>query len=321
MALFDNLKPFRERNHTTIGVIGIVAIIAMMVGAFRADRLPIIGAGDVYKADFTEVGQLHEGSEVRVAGVTVGKVREIELVNGKAQVTFKIDKGTPLGRATGAEIKTRTLLGAQYLGLHPAGAGDLEKGSVIPASRTIAPYNIVDAFSDLSSTTDEIDLQQVSEALTALSDIATETPEEFRGAIRGVSDLSANLAERDEQINTLLVNLRRVSVVLNDQGPDLVKLFEDSAELFDAIADRRQTVHRLLVNTEAVSTALVKFVKATEGDLKPVLQKLEIVTDMLRRNEASIDEALRLYPGFAHGFANTLAVGPWWDIFVKVGGA
>jgi phospholipid/cholesterol/gamma-HCH transport system substrate-binding protein len=78
-------------------------------------------------------------------------------------------------------------------------------------------------------------------------------------------------------------------------------------------------VHRLLVNTEEVSQALVKFVHATEDDLAPVLRKLEIVTDMLRRNEASIDEALRLYPGFAHGFANTLAIGPWWDIFVKVG--
>lgn len=321
MGLFDNLKPFRERNHTTIGFVGIALVVAMMVGAFRADRLPIVGAGDVYMADFTEVGQLHPGSEVRVAGVTVGKVRDIELVNGKARVTFKIDKGTPLGSSTGAEVKTRTLLGAQYLGLHPAGSGELTKGGVIPASRTIAPYNIVDAFSDLSRTTDEIDLPQVSEALTALADIAAESPKEFRGAIKGVSDLSANLAARDEQINTLLVNLRRVSKVLNDEGPDLVRLFEDASELFDAIAERRQTVHRLLVNTEAVSAALIEFVHATEDELAPVLRKLELVTDMLRRNEASLDEALRIYPNFAHGFANTLAVGPWWDIFVKVGGA
>jgi len=319
--MFDNMKPFRERNHTTIGFIGMAVVLVMMIGAFRADRLPIIGAGDVYKADFAEIGQLHTGSEVRVAGVTVGKVRKIELVGGKAQITFKIDKGTELGNATGAEIKTRTLLGAQYLGLHPAGSGELEKGSVIPVSRTISPYNIVDAFQDLSKTTDEINLDQVSEALTALADIAAETPEEFRGAIKGVSDLSANLAARDEQINTLLENLRRVSKVLNDQGPNLVKLFEDASKLFDAIADRRNTVHRLLVNTEAISTELVKLVRATKADLKPVLQKLEIVTDMLRRNEASIDETLRIYPIFIHGFADTLAVGPWWDIFIKVGGA
>lgn len=321
MGLVDNIKPFRERNHTTIGFVGIAVILALMVAAFRADRLPIIGAGDTYKADFTEVGGLHVGNEVRVAGITVGKVKDIEIVGDKAQVTFKLDKGTDLGADTGAEIKVRTLLGANYLGLTPAGSGQLAKGSVIPASRTVAPYNIVDAFSELSRTTDEIDLDQVAKALNSLADIAQDTPAEFRGALKGVSDLSVNLAARDDQINTLLVNLRRVSTVLNKQGPNLVKLFKDSSELFDAIAERRDTVHKLLVSTQTISNELVKFIDASKADLKPVLAKLQVITDMLRRNEASIDEALRVYPNFAHGFTDTLSIGPWWDIFVKVGGA
>src|SRR5436190_9519714 len=109
MALFDNFKPFRERNQTTIGFVGIAVILALMVAAFRADRLPIIGAGDTYKANFAEVGGLHVGNEVRVAGVTVGKVKAIELAGNNAQITFKIDKGTDLGSQTGAEIKVRTL--------------------------------------------------------------------------------------------------------------------------------------------------------------------------------------------------------------------
>ena len=41
---------------------------------------------------------------------------------------------------------------------------------------------------------------------------------------------------------------------------------------------------------------------------------------MLRRNEASLDEALRIVPGFAHALGNSLAVGPWWDVYIKVGG-
>lgn len=317
MALFS--KPFRERNQTIIGFVGIAVILALMIGAFRADRLPIIGAGDTYKANFADVGGLRTGNEVRVAGVTVGKVKDIELVRDNAQVTFKLDKGTELGAETAAEIKVRTLLGAEYLALLPAGSGQLAKGSVIPRSRTTAPYNIVDAFSELSATTDEIDLDQVSEALTALADIAEATPTEFRGAIKGVSELSVNLAARDEQINTLLQNLRRVSKVLNDQGPDLVALFQDASELFDAISERRDTVHELLVSTQELSATLIKFIDATEAELKPVLDKLQRVTDMLRRNEASLDEALRIYPGWIHSLGNSLAVGPWWDIFVKVG--
>jgi len=315
------MTPFRERNQTVIGAIGIVVILAMMVGAFKADQLPIIGAGDIYYADFSEVGGLHPGNEVRVAGVSVGKVEDIKLEGAHAKVTFKLDKGTDLGNDTSAQIKVRTLLGANYLGLVPAGTGELAKGTHIPDSRTEEPYDIVDAFSELSTTTDQIDLTQVSDALNALADISTKTPVEFRGAIRGVSDLSANLAARDAQINTLLSNLRRVSKVLNDEGPDLTKLFKDAAVLFDAISDRRKTVHRLLVSTEAISKALVDFIDASRADLKPVLNQLEKVTDMLRRNESSLDEALRIGPGYVHPLANSLAIGPWWDIYAKVGGA
>src|SRR5918993_5627152 len=218
------MTPFRERNQTMIGAIGIVVILVMMVAAFRADKLPIIGAGDIYYANFSEVGGLHAGNEVRVAGVPVGNVDELELEGDHVKVTFKLDKGTELGSSTAAEIKVRTLLGATYLGLVPAGSGELATGAHIPNSRPLEPYDVVQAFQELSVTTDQIDLQQVSKALNALADIAAETPEEFRGAIRGVSDLSANLAARDDQLNTLLVNLQRVSKVLNDEGPDLTRL-------------------------------------------------------------------------------------------------
>ena len=59
----------------------------------------------------------------------------------------------------------------------------------------------------------------------------------------------------------------------------------------------------------------------TRADIKPVLAQLDRVTDMLRRNESSLDEALRLAPNWAHTLGNTLAIGPWWDVFIKVGGA
>jgi phospholipid/cholesterol/gamma-HCH transport system substrate-binding protein len=310
------MKPFRERNTVIIGLIGLTLIAGMMLGAFRADRLPIIGAGDVYHAEFAEIGSLKTGNEVRVAGVSVGKVQDIALDGNKVKVTFKIDKGTKFGTQTGADIRIRTLLGAEFLALTPEGGGQLEKGSTIPLARTVAPYDVVQAFSDLSRTTDQLDVPQLSEALTTLGDISAQTPEEFRGAIKGVSDLSVNLAARDEQINTLLVNLKKVSGVLNSRNDQLVTLFKDADTLFQAISARRDSIHRLLVSTQQISTQLRGLVKDTKSDLLPALQQLDKVTDMLRKNEASIDEALRVYPGFTTVFANALGTGPWFDTYL-----
>jgi phospholipid/cholesterol/gamma-HCH transport system substrate-binding protein len=310
------MKPFRERNPVIIGVVGISVIALMMLGAFRADRLPIIGSGDTYSADFAEIGALKTGNEVRVAGVSVGKVKAIELKGNKVRVTFKIDKGTEFGTETGADIRVRTLLGAEFLALTPKGAGQLPKGSIIPVERTIAPYDVVQAFSDLSRTTDRIDVPQLSKALDTLADVSASTPEEFRGAIKGVSDLSRNLAARDDEINTLLTSLKKVSGVLNSRNDELVTLFKDSDVLFRAISERRDSIHRLLVSTQSISTELRGLVKDTRANLKPALNQLDVVTTMLRRNEASLDEALRTYPAFTRVFANALGTGPWFDTYL-----
>lgn len=310
------MKPFRERNPVVIGFIGLAAIALMMVGAFRADRLPIIGGGDTYHAEFAEIGGLKAGNEVRIAGVPVGKVKSIELAGNKVDVTFKIDKGTQFGPQTGAEIRLRTLLGAQFLALTPKGSGQLQHGATIPLNRTVAPYDVVQAFSDLSRTTDQINIPVLAEALDSLSEISNQTPEEFQGAIRGVSDLSRNLAARDSEINTLLRNLKKVSGVLNSRNDELVTLFKDSDTLFSAISARRDSIHRLLVSTQSISSQLRGLVKDTRANLAPALDQLDTVTSMLRKNEASLDEALRVYPAFTRVFANSLGTGPWFDTYL-----
>ena len=256
------MKPFRERNLVTIGLIGFVAIALLMLAAFRADRLPIIGAGDTYKAQFAEIGGLKEGNEVRVAGVAVGNVGGIELKGDHVDVTFKLDKGTELGRDTGAAIKVRTLLGAEFLALMPVGLRRAEEGC--RRSRSHAPCRRTTWWRRSPTSAPpptQLDIDEVSKALDALAKIAARTPKEFRGAIKGVSDLSANLAARDQQINTLLVNLKKVSAVLNATGPDLERLFKDATVLFDAISARRAAVHRLLVSTTAISRELRALVK------------------------------------------------------------
>ena len=97
-----------------------------------------------------------------------------------------------------------------FLSLEPAGAGQLEEDDEIPVERTSSPYDVVEAFSGLAETSEEIDTDQLAESLTTLADLTRNTPEEFRAALDGVSRLSANVAAKDEQINELLGNLERV---------------------------------------------------------------------------------------------------------------
>lgn len=305
------MKPFRERNPVVIGLLGFAVIAAMLVAAFRADRLPLIGGGDTYYAEFAEAGGLRTGNEVRVAGVSVGKVTGIELDGDKVVVEMLIDTDVDFGRDTGARIQVRTMLGAMYVAIDPAGPGALAAGDTIPVSRTEAPYDVVQAFSDLSDTTSQIDQQNLAEALDEIAILSGEIPDEFADALSGLSRVSSTLSARDQEITDLLQGLERAMVVLNDNDEQLETIFTDADSLFRAVADRRDSISALLQGTQTLSLELTALIDDNEEQLRPMLEQLEEITDMLVRIESSLDEAFRLAGPFARVFANNLGVGPW----------
>ena len=309
--------PFRERTPVIVGAGSLAVIAVMILAAFRAQDLPLIGGGDTYYAAFSESGGLKANDEVRIAGVRVGKVESVELEGDHVKVTFRVDSGADFGDETHAAIKVKTLLGAMYLSLEPSGSGQLAEGTEIPVDRTSSPYDVVDAFSGLGETSEEIDTDQLAKSLTTLADLTRNTPEEFRHALDGVSRLSSNIAARDDQINSLLKNLKRVSSVLDDRDQDIIGLMKDSDVLFRALVERRQAVHNLLVSTSTLSKELTALVKQSRADLKPALTHLESVVAVLNKNEDNLDNSLRLMAPFYRVFANTLGDGPWFDTYIQ----
>ncbi|HET8663795.1 MAG TPA: MCE family protein [Nocardioides sp.] len=309
--------PFRERNPVVIGAISLAVVVGLVLLAFNADKLPLIGGGPTYYADFSEAGGLKPNDEVRIAGVRVGKVDSVSLDGDHVKVAFRIDSGADFGPDTRAAIKVKTLLGAMYLALEPAGSGQMGEGSEIPVDRTSSPYDVVQAFSGLARTSERIDTDQLAKSLTTLADLTRHTPENFRKALSGVSALSSNLAARDEQIGTLLQNLHSVSTTLNARDQDIVGLMRDSAVLFEALVTRRDAVHDLLTSTSQLSRELTALVKQSRGDLKPALTHLSSVVDVLQKNSDNIDQSIRLMGPFYRVFANTLGSGPWFDTYIQ----
>jgi phospholipid/cholesterol/gamma-HCH transport system substrate-binding protein len=135
--------------------------------------------------------------------------------------------------------------------------------------------------------------------------------------LQGVTRLSSNIAAKDEELNTLLVNLEKVSGVLADRDQDIVALMRDSDILFRALVARRQAVHDLLVSTTRLSRELTALVRQSRADLAPALDHLENVVAVLNKNEDNLDRSLRLMAPFYRVFANTLGTGPWFDTYIQ----
>jgi phospholipid/cholesterol/gamma-HCH transport system substrate-binding protein len=309
--------PFRDRDPVVIGAAGLATMAIMLTAAFRADELPLIGSGDAYYAAFTESGGLKVNDEVRIAGVRTGKVEAMTLDHGHVRVEFRIEDGARFGRETTASIKVATMLGKMYLSLRPQGSGQLEEGSEIPLERTSSPYTVVEAFSGLAETSTRIDTGQLTQALTTLTELTRNTPDEFRRALAGIAGLSHKLAARDDQINLLLRNLKRVSHVLGERDVDLVGVMRDADVLFRALVQRRLVIHRLLVATSDMSRELSLLIRDSKADLQPALANLDTVVSVLLKNQDNLDEALRLYAPFLRMFTNVTGDGPWLDGYIQ----
>ena len=198
--------PFRERNPVPIGAAGLLVIAVLLLLAFNIQSIPFLGGGDRYRAAFTEAGGLIKGDDVRIAGVKVGKVQEVDLAGDHVVVDFRITEPAAFGPDTGASVRMKTLLGQKYLALEPAGSGQMKEGAEIPLERTVSSYDIVNAFSDLTTTTERIDTDQLATSLTTLATEFKDSPPHVKAALDGLSRLSRTIASRDAELKRLLAS-------------------------------------------------------------------------------------------------------------------
>jgi virulence factor Mce-like protein len=309
-------KPFRDRNPVIIGAISLSVIALLVFGAFNAQSLPIIGGGTVYQAFFSEAAGLKADDPVRVSGVKVGSVDSLSLEHGAVLVTFRV-KNAFVGDRSEAAIKIETVLGAKYLALVPDGTSALNPDHAIPLSRTASPYDVVQAFADLSTTIDQIDTTQLASSFEVLSQTFANTPDDVRTSLQGLARLSTTISSRDTQLQQLLSATRSVTQVLADRNGEFTKLIVDSNTLLQEVQARRQLIDQILTNTQRLATQLSGLVADNRQALTPALQQLSTVTDILSRNRAALGQTVANLAPFVRVFANTLGNGRWFDSFVQ----
>lgn len=306
------MKSFTERDPVRAAIVGSVLVLAVLALAFNFPKLPLVGDGPEYRAAFTDAGGLQIGEDVRVAGIKVGAVSDIELDGSHVVVSFHL-KGTTLGSKTRAAIEIRTLLGQHYLSLTPDGPGELPPGSEIPLGRTTTPLNIVPAFQELTETIEQIDTEQLAQSYSALAGVLRKTAPEVRGTLDGLSALSRSIAKRDGQIQELFSRARSVSGTLAARDKELGELFADSDAVLGVLNDRRRAIRRIISGTDDLADQISGLVADNRETLTPMLRKLRAVVRVLNANDKQLDELIGNMTVYAREFVNVGGTGRWFD--------
>ena len=120
-----------------VGLFFTLGVAAVFILTFRVASLDAGSAADSYSvtADFENIGGLKRGAAVTLAGVRIGRIRDIviEPTTFEARVTMGIDNHyANIPKDSSASIFTAGLLGEQYIGLVPGGEDDtLKEGDTI----------------------------------------------------------------------------------------------------------------------------------------------------------------------------------------------
>lgn len=109
-----------------VGIFLLMGIFALGYISVRLGKMEVFGLGGyVIYADFPTVGGLKEGAAVEIAGVGVGRVQDIALVNYRARITLLINNGIELQEDTIASVRTKGLIGEKYVLLSPGGSDEI----------------------------------------------------------------------------------------------------------------------------------------------------------------------------------------------------
>ncbi len=118
----------KTKLEMVVGVFMLVGIVCLAYLSIKLGKLEMVG-GDVYEvsAQFNSASGLKPGTAVEIAGVEVGRIRGITLVEDRAKVTLAVNTTVKLYTDTIASIKSRGIIGEKFLALSPGGGGDLLK--------------------------------------------------------------------------------------------------------------------------------------------------------------------------------------------------
>lgn len=304
-----------KRSPAALGRIGVGLVLLITIGVFFLDQVPFLGMSTSYSAEFTEAAGLKKGNEVRIAGVKVGQVSDVRLDGDKVLVDFRTS-GAWIGNETTALIQIKTVLGQKYLALDPKGSGAADSDTPIPLSRTLSPYDVVEAFTDAATDLDRIDTAQLANSMQVLSEAFATTPTEIRGSIDGMARLSATIATRDEQLRVMFDATAGTTAVLADRNAEFERLLSAGGALLAELNTRQQAIHQLLTGAKSLAAELGALVKDNKDQMGTALTNLHTAIGTLNDNQENISKTLKLAAPFYRLYANVMGNGRWFEAVI-----
>ncbi|MEJ2854747.1 MULTISPECIES: MCE family protein [unclassified Saccharothrix] len=304
-----------------LAVFAAVTILATALLAVTIANVNFNGA-TTYTARFTDVTALNEGDDVRIAGVRVGQVQDIRVVDRRlAEVEFSLEGERRLPSSATATIKYRNLVGQRYIALeHGVGdASPLKPGDVIPLERTKPALDLTVLFNGFKPLFQALDPEDVNKLSGEIIQVLQGEGGTIDSLLRHTASLTSTLASRDKVIGEVIDNLNTVLDTVNSRTDQVSTLVSTLQELTTGLAGDRQPIGEAISALGDLTGTTAGLLHEAREPLKNDIARLGVVSQTLADNEAVVEGVIQRLPTKIEGMARTASYGSWFNFFLCEG--
>ncbi len=303
-----------------------VKLMIFIVVTTVATSLLVVTIGNVsfsakkeYKAVFSDATGVVKGDDIRIAGVKVGSVQDVEVFERtRALVTFDVEEQTQLTGGTLAAIRYRNLVGQRYIALTQGAGGPslLREGATIPVERTSPALDLTVLFNGFKPLFEALSPEDINKLSYEIITVFQGEGGTLESLLAHTASVTSTLASRDQIIGELINNLNQVMETIGNRDDELSDLLIQLRRFVSGLSQDREAI---LGSLDSISDLAVQTSGLVTGIRKPLakdISELRTVAGTLDRNKAELDRAIQVLPIKLNKIGRTAIYGSWFNFYV-----
>ncbi|MCF8611223.1 MCE family protein [Gordonia sp. HY285] len=298
---------------------GVFAVVALLVTYLIWSTLERSVPGEVtdYATTFGDASGLASGDDVRMAGVRVGRVQDIELDDGRARVTFEVQDGQHVYANTRAAIRYQNLIGQRYLALNLDGdkpERELDKGSTLhlPGEDSFDVTKLLAGFQPVFDTLTPEQVNSLSESL-----IKTFQGDEvsLSRTLSQIGQVADDMANRDQVLGSIITNLSVVMRELASQGKQVQTLIDSASKLVENLNGNSAAFGKSIDQIGTTADGFADVLAENRGSLRDAGTAAREATSKLIGQGGKLDTMAKVLPEFLGHFPLVMMQGAYLNIY------
>jgi phospholipid/cholesterol/gamma-HCH transport system substrate-binding protein len=271
----------------------LTALLIVVFGQYRG------GSTNDYTAVFKDASSLRAGDSVRVSGIRVGTVKDVELRPAKdVVITFDADRSVVLTTGTTAAVRYLNLVGDRYLELvdGPGQTKLMPPGAQIPAERTAPALDLDLLLGGLKPVIRGLNPQDVNALSASLIQIMQGQGGTVESLFSATSSFTNAMADNGELIQRLLDNLDIAMATLAKDGNRFSSTIDGLERLVTGLSRDREPIGTAIDSLSAGTASLADLLTEARPPLAETVDQLSRLAPNLDVKKDRIDTALKKAP-------------------------